>query len=136
MIVNREDRITDAEARNPAADPFRPIDLHLDRKQGLRIEWADGLVSRYSLADLRRNCPCATCRSEREQAVSKSSGLSLTILPSNIDRATLFADARLVGNYAIQITWQDGHSTGIYDFRYLRLMSPAGAASTGEAGRG
>ena len=25
-----------------------------------------------------------------------------------------------VGNYAITVTWSDGHSTGIYAFDYLR----------------
>jgi DUF971 family protein len=107
-------------------DPkFRPTDLHLDRAKGLRIQWADGVVSQYPLAFLRKNCPCATCRTEREQkAAEKPSGLSLTILPAGIERATQFTAARTVGSYAIQITWADGHSTGIYDFRYLRTIDP------------
>jgi DUF971 family protein len=50
---------------------------------------------------------------------------SLKILPANIDRATEFIDARLIGNYAVQIDWADGHKTGIYDFRYLRAICPA-----------
>ena len=29
-----------------------------------------------------------------------------------------------VGNYAIQPTWDDGHTTGIYTWEYLRLISP------------
>jgi DUF971 family protein len=29
-----------------------------------------------------------------------------------------------VGNYALSITWADGHSTGIYAFRYLRAICP------------
>lgn len=103
---------------------IRPVDLHLDRREGLKIVWADGVKSHYPLAFLRKACPCATCREEREKPRPPSSGLSLTILPAGIDRAAQFADARLVGNYAIQITWQDGHSTGIYDFRYLRSIAP------------
>lgn len=103
----------------------RPTNLHLDRKDGLRIDWADGTASHYPLAFLRKNCPCATCRTEREQqTVSKPSSLSLTILPAGIDRAAQFVSARTVGNYAIQITWADGHSTGIYDFRHLREIDP------------
>jgi ATP-binding protein involved in chromosome partitioning len=27
-----------------------------------------------------------------------------------------------VGNYAITINWNDGHSTGIYSFEYLRAL--------------
>ncbi len=28
-----------------------------------------------------------------------------------------------VGNYAIRIIWNDGHSTGIYSFAHLRKIS-------------
>ena len=110
----------------PQADEFRPADLNLDRKEGLRITWSDGLKSVFPLAFLRKNCPCATCRETHGPAPAPpSSGLSLTILPANIDKATQFTDAHLVGNYAIQITWCDGHSTGIYDFRMLRMLDTA-----------
>jgi len=30
--------------------------------------------------------------------------------------------AELVGRYALQIYWNDGHSTGIYSFDYLRSL--------------
>ena len=32
-----------------------------------------------------------------------------------------------VGNYAVSLTWQDGHSTGIYSFRLLRQLCPCEA---------
>jgi DUF971 family protein len=32
-----------------------------------------------------------------------------------------------VGNYALSLTWQDGHSTGIYSFRMLRQLCPCEA---------
>jgi DUF971 family protein len=34
----------------------------------------------------------------------------------------------MVGGYAIQPTWADGHNSGIYSFQYLRRIDPAGAA--------
>jgi DUF971 family protein len=144
-----EDQLAAWAMNQPASSPaFRPTDLRLDHREGLTVTWADGVVSRYSLAHLRRKCPCATCRSEREQKaaggqsadqsptggasnVSGASGattgrtVNLTILPAGIDRATQFVDAQVVGSYAIQITWGDGHRTGIYDFRYLRVIDPA-----------
>ena len=113
------------------ADEFRPTDLHLDRKDGLRVEWADGHKSHFPLAYLRKRCPCASCRTDRERPKPETTSRSLTVLPSNIDRAVDFADAKMVGHYAINITWGDGHNTGIYDFRYLRLICPsAGGPST------
>jgi DUF971 family protein len=36
------------------------------------------------------------------------------------------ADIVLVGRYAVQPTWADGHDTGIYAFRVLRQSCPCG----------
>jgi DUF971 family protein len=33
-----------------------------------------------------------------------------------------------VGNYAITISWNDGHSAGIYSFEHLRVLGDRGAA--------
>ena len=33
--------------------------------------------------------------------------------------------AKLVGNYAIQFQWYDGHNTGIFYFRMLRAIASA-----------
>jgi DUF971 family protein len=32
-----------------------------------------------------------------------------------------------VGNYALGLTWADGHDTGIYSFRWLRRICPCPA---------
>ncbi len=34
----------------------------------------------------------------------------------------------LIGGYAIQPSWGDGHTSGIYSFQYLRRIDPARAA--------
>jgi DUF971 family protein len=31
---------------------------------------------------------------------------------------------RGVGNYAVELHWQDGHNTGIFTFDYLRSLCP------------
>lgn len=128
--ITERDRITRALAADPSDPRVQPADLRLDRREGLFITWGDGAKSRFPLAFLRKNCPCATCRTEREtkKETPVAVGLSLTVLPQGISRAAEFIDAKLVGRYAMQITWGDGHSTGIYDFRYLReLDSDAGS---------
>ncbi len=40
--------------------------------------------------------------------------------------------AELVGRYALQIFWSDGHSTGIYSFHYLRELCPCGECAAGK----
>ncbi|HVP09995.1 MAG TPA: DUF971 domain-containing protein [Phycisphaerae bacterium] len=112
----------------PDENQYRPVDLRIDRRDGLYVKWADGHASHYSLTYLRKHCPCAACRTGpaggQPAQPPPPGAIPLTVLPPGIAQAAEFADARLVGNYALQITWADGHSTGIYEFRYLRAISP------------
>jgi DUF971 family protein len=41
-----------------------------------------------------------------------------------------------VGNYALGLTWGDGHDTGIYSFRFLRALGDLIAAQGVEAVKG
>jgi DUF971 family protein len=97
-----------------------PKDLRLQlAEQRLVIDWKDGGRTEIPAATLRRNCPCATCKGER----AAESGNPLPILKA--DPAKLRAvGAKLVGNYALQLVWSDGHDAGIYDFRFLRSLTP------------
>lgn len=112
-------------SRDPLHDPTltpeqcRPVglDLKLD-EQVLTVTWADGATSVFPAMFLRRHCPCAGCRTERE----KRSESLLPILKSDPSGEIRAAGGHLVGNYALQIEWSDGHNTGIYDFRLLRTL--------------
>ncbi len=96
----------------------RPKDIAVDRTAGeVRITWADGHVSAYSLRWLRANCPCASCREERREAVLRTESLSLSALPPP---SAEIAGAELAGNYAVRFEWADGHASGIYTFAALR----------------
>lgn len=35
----------------------------------------------------------------------------------------------LAGNYAIKVTWSDGHNTGLYRWDYLRELGESGGAA-------
>ena len=83
---------------------------------GLEIRWKDGHVSVFDPRYLRLNCPCAGCVDEWSGEVK----VKAEELPSNL---TASAVTR-VGNYALTITWSDGHSSGIYAFDHLREICP------------
>jgi DUF971 family protein len=61
--------------------------------------------------------------------------------PTLTSLQTTLVDVRLVGSYAIQPIWGDGHSTGYYSFTNLRDRCPcescaARRAHEGEGGPG
>jgi len=82
----------------------------------LRIVWPDGHDSRYPFELLRNHCPCAVCVDEW---TGKRKNLIL-LLPSDFRPLGI----NPVGNYAIQVSWSDGHNTGIYSFSSLRELCP------------
>lgn len=96
--------------------PAEPIEVrHEKGARRVVVSWDDGHISILPLDYLRSWCPCASCQGHAPTA----SYLDL----SGQDLAALEA----VGNYALGFTWQDGHSTGIYSFRWLRALCPCEA---------
>jgi DUF971 family protein len=94
--------------------PLRPANITVDKThKRLRILWADGHESTYAFEELRAACPCAECQAYR----AKDSPLRSALLIS-----TGLDSAQLVGNYAIQFQWDDGHRFGIFTWEYLRSL--------------
>jgi DUF971 family protein len=83
----------------------------------LAIAWNDGTESFLKLETLRRACPCAGCGGEPDV-------LGYRLRPHIAYTAASFEllGFDLVGGYALQPRWADGHSTGIYSFTYLRRL--------------
>ena len=102
-----------------------PTKIDLKKGRGLTVEWADGATSYYSIAYLRRMSPSAEMRQLREEQAKNP----LTVLPASVAKAAsggplTALGAEMVGNYAIRITFSDGHDTGIYSWGYLREIDP------------
>ena len=103
----------------------RVASVELREKEGrLVIRWQDGHESRFALAQLRKDCPCAVCREARSEiGLQQSSEQGLNLIDGVASTAT--AKARkydYVGRYGLRITWADGHDTGIYTFEALRKL--------------
>jgi prepilin-type processing-associated H-X9-DG protein len=103
------------------------VKIHVSNGTGVDITWADGHASHYDFAYLREECPCATCNDERiKKAELKSAApgfASSAVLPMFKPKPRAQA-ATQVGNYAVQISFTDGHSTGIYSYDLLRSICP------------
>ena len=101
------------------------VKVHVTSGAGVDITWADGHSSHYDFVYLREECPCATCNDEREKkrALAAAGPASAAALPMFKPKPRAQA-ATTVGNYAIQITFSDGHATGIYSYDHLRNICP------------
>ena len=92
------------------------VTVDLDRRRGLTVRWPDGRARSFTLETLRVNCPCAACRGLRDKGQ--------TVWPGPQAPQPLEAlGAELVGNWGITITWNDGHSTGIFTWDVLRAWA-------------
>ena len=82
----------------------------------LSIEWQDGHASVYPVRLIRLNCRCANCVEEMTgRPLLREEDVPIDVKPVKIAP---------VGRYAVQISWTDGHDTGIYTFETLRALCP------------
>jgi DUF971 family protein len=101
---------------SPAASLPEPVEIRHERSaRCVVVLWEDGHQSVFPLDYLRSWCPCASCQGHAPTAkYLELEGQEL----ANVDG---------VGNYAVSLTWADGHNTGIYSFRLLRELCPCDA---------
>lgn len=95
---------------------MHPVKIKIVDKKNLLIIWDDKEEELLELKMLRKSCPCATCLAERDKQ-------SKMYIPIFADNQITVKTINQVGKYAIQITWNDGHSTGIYEYPFLKNLS-------------
>lgn len=83
------------------------------------ISFDDGMEFDVTAKLLRENCPCAGCKGEEV--------LLYKYTPQNkaplTEESFMLEKAEIVGNYAIQLRWKDGHDTGLYNWNFLRELA-------------
>ena len=98
-----------------------PSDIEIsNRDQILEITWRDGKKSIYPLFGLRKNCPCVMCRGGHASMGDFEPQAFFKENPGRIE----IRDLKQVGNHALQITWGDGHNSGMYRWETLRWLDP------------
>ncbi len=85
----------------------------------LAIVWADGREDYISLEKLRRNCPCAMCKGEKDMFGNVYKGRERPYTPASFQPVA----HRRVGGYALQIDWADRHNDGIYSWDTLKRLA-------------
>ncbi len=93
--------------------------LRIGRRDSTKLvfDWSDGTSTEVSTTAVRRGCPCALC-------VDENTGRPI-LDPKTVADDLTHTQVSLVGNYALAITFSDGHSTGIFTWSALRRLAEA-----------
>lgn len=94
---------------------IEPTQIVEESDSKISIKWSDDSETSYSAPELRRSCPCATCVNEwtGEKMLQNES------IPNDLT----FNHTSIVGRYALNFHFSDGHDTGIFSFAYLKKLS-------------
>lgn len=83
----------------------------------LAIRWSDQSEDYIPCERLRAWSPSAETTGERDLLGRKYGGTDQTSYPGVMVRGW-----RIIGGYAVQFDFTDGHNTGLYTFDYLKAI--------------
>ncbi len=98
------------------AEGIKKPEIAFDAQQ-VKLMWDTGEIVALDNHTLRANCQCASC-------VDEYSG-ARKLNPSRIRSDIRADDVATIGNYAIAIEWNDGHSSGFFPYRKMRELASA-----------
>lgn len=94
---------------------IQPTQIIEDSDRQITIKWSDDSESIYPATILRRSCPCASC-------VNEWTGVKM-LNDEQIADDLSFSKVSIVGRYALNFVFSDGHDTGIFSFAYLKKLN-------------
>ncbi len=100
----------------PSRPEPRVVDLQVAADaSSVRLVWEDGQQTSHAARALRQACPCAGCVDEW----TNQRTLDVDRVPADLT----LKEISPVGNYALSISFSDGHATGIYPWSLLRSLA-------------
>ena len=94
---------------------LEPSQIIEESDSEISIKWSDNAETKYNAVQLRRACPCAGC-------VNEWTG-EKQLDDAKIADDLSFRHISIVGRYALNFHFSDGHDTGIFSFAFLRKLS-------------
>ncbi len=95
---------------------MKPLKINIEPLLSMNILWDNDNKSTVRLSNLRNECPCADC-------VSEKSKRSNSYIPIFSNEQLIITEVKITGNYAVNVIWGDGHDTGFYVYDYLYSIS-------------
>jgi DUF971 family protein len=97
---------------------MKPKQIKIVEKDKLLITWQDDNQNVITLKYLRDECPCAGCKGETILFKTYRPPKPAMFSPDMYKVKSI----DIVGDYAMQLAWKDGHDTGIYSWEYLQTL--------------
>lgn len=112
-VRDAADAVVRAVGKNSRAQTAKP-QIEFDGQE-ISLAWPDGSTITVNNFALRASCQCAMCIQEMTgEQLLKSEEIRPDIMPK---------EAHTIGNYAIQVTWNDGHSSGLFSYTHVRKVA-------------
>src|SRR3989338_1362658 len=115
LIRQAADKVIMALGKNSIEQKQAP-EVKMD-KNAITLHWTNGDTVTVTNRDLRLSCQCALCVNE----MTGEKQLTEEAVKPDIAAKEVI----VLGNYAIGITWNDGHSSGIYPYKNIRKLAHA-----------
>ena len=93
---------------------IEPVQIIEENDREVSIKWSDDSETVYNASQLRRVCPCASC-------VNEWTGEKI-LKDENVADDLVFSGIAIVGRYALNFQFSDGHDTGIFSYKFLREL--------------
>lgn len=107
------DEVIKAFGRSTIKADSRP-EIRFDQSKVV-LAWKDGTAASVTNIELRASCKCANC-------IHETTG-ELLLRKEDIPMDIRAEEISVVGNYAVSITWSDGHSSGLYSFSSIKKLA-------------
>ena len=107
---------------NTSQTDLVPVSIERNEDNGIEITWNDGGRNVWTAGELRKACPCATCREKRRATAERKAAAPamLPVLSAAEAQPLTIQSMQPVGSYAYNISFSDGHNSGIFTFALLR----------------
>jgi DUF971 family protein len=99
---------------------MQPTAISRSDQNSIVIQWDDGEQTTWTVWQLRKACPCATCREKKKSsALDAAKPKGLPVISAAEAKPLQIESMRPVGNYAYNILFSDGHGSGLFTFSML-----------------
>ncbi len=115
-VATLTENVHRAVGKRRAQQPELPV---VTTEEGfIVVQWPEGEVDKLPNKDVRIACQCASC-------IHEYTGEQL-LDPDSITPNIQATGTQVLGNYAVSISWDDGHTSGIFTWDRLKKIAATG----------